>query len=151
MSTPRGYYRIGGRHTAPSPLLFHHEVVRGDSSHGEGSLQTSPLVEGPPLSGEEVFVSWRVVSPDLSSVDLPPLSGVRDIHERGSSHPLPCGSPRAGCMGYSWRGGGRESPPLLSMASPPPTKLCHSAIQRGCGEHMEATRCPDMSQGPPLP
>jgi len=93
VSTPRGYYRIGGRHTAPSPLLFHHEVVRGDSSHGEGSLQTSPLVEGPPLSGEEVFVSWRGDSPHHSPVTPQSWVGFCLMERRGTGVAAPPGSP----------------------------------------------------------
>ncbi|ACZ41445.1 hypothetical protein Tter_0527 [Thermobaculum terrenum ATCC BAA-798] len=129
-------------------------------------------VDLPPRSGEGVFVLWRgdlsrplpwgtpglgvwgihgADSPHRSLCWITQGLGVLGIHERGLSTPLLCGSPRAGCVRDSWRGGGRESPPLLSMASPPPTKLHHSAIQGGRGEHMSALRCPALSQGPPLP
>jgi len=131
VSTPRGYYRIGGRHTAPLPTPLPPRGGEGVFLSWRGTLQTTPLwiTQGLGVWG----IHERGSSHALLLGGGAPLSGVRGIHGERALHTTPWGTPGLGVRGIHGEEGdgsrpsswvpGRSwivwgSPPLHGLTTP---------------------------------
>jgi len=132
VSTPRGYYRIGGRHTAPLPTPLPPRGGEGSSSHGERALQASPLGDLPLMEGvfpdhspgwiTQGWVGWGFMRGD-------PLT-----------HSLGGEAPRSGeGVFVSWR----EGSPDHSLGDLPPL----SGVRGIHGEEGDGSRRPSWVPG----